>query len=149
MSSRFILILLPCPPIRYSLLKRRRLLSPLINGQDQTQHYQPQAHGLWVTKDHLPLSPTPFRRPAVLLTWNKQATELIPVTVPSCLQILYIYRRMVFTLQLRVLLTFLERHLSILGVVDLGPQVVDLEPELVVYPPVDLESLSLHPGLGS
>jgi len=125
-------------------------LSPLINGQDQTQQYQPQAHGLWVTKDHLPLSPTPFHRPAVLLIWNKQATELIPVTVPSCLQILYIYRRMVFTLQLRVLLTFLEHHhLSILGVVDLGPQVVDLEPELVVYPPVDLESLSLHPGLGS
>ena len=109
----------------------------------------PQAHGLWVTKDHLPLSRTPFHRPAVLLTWNKQATELIPVTVPSCLQILYIYRRMVFTLQLRVLLTFLERHLSILGVVDLEPQVADLEPELVVYPPVDLESLSLHPGLGS
>ena len=125
-------------------------MSPLINGQDQTQQYQPQAHGLWVTKDHLPLSPTLFHRPAVLLIWNKQATELIPVTVPSCLQILYIYRRMVFTLQLRVLLTFLEHHhLSILGVVDLGPQVVDLEPELVVYPPVDLESLSLHPGLGS
>jgi len=56
---------------------------------------------------------------------------------------------MVFTLQLRVLLTFLERHLSIPGVVDLELEVVDLEPESVVYPPVDLESLSLHPGLDS
>lgn len=149
MSSRFILILLPCPPIRYSLLKRRRPLSPLTNGQDQTQQYQPQAHGLWVTKDLRPPSPTPFHRPAALLTWNKQATELIPVTVSSCLQILYIYRRMVFTLQLRVSLTFLERHLYIPGVVDPEPQVADLEPELVVYPPVDLESLSLHPGLDS
>lgn len=69
--------------------------------------------------------------------------------MPLYLQILYIYRRMVFTLQLRVLLTFLERHLSIPGVVDLELEVVDLEPESVVYPPVDLESLSLHPGLDS